>query len=458
MNGQVGHPRPAASSAAPSRASVVVPAIAVLLAAVLLVGIALATLGSDTASARTELAEGAGVTATLADGSTTRLAVGDEVPPGATVTAPDGAVLRTRDRDVLLSAGGELTVVDGARQELEAGHLMVDARRGPGVAVETQAAVVTTPEGAVSRVEPGPLLRVGAFAGDPLQVRPVGRRATAEVEALFQVQVAVAGLPSRATPLALTRDALERRLAPDLVAADRALTDLGRTLDSGGEQGPAVLSALRAALPVVAAADPLVRPAAAGSPAAPAVPRSEPALAFLLAAAPAGEAPALLPDDARLADRYTRTRDLRAAGGSWGVVARLVDSSVPAVSGLLDRLLAPLVVVAGGGAPAPSDVLALLLPPAAPPAAGAGSTGQAPPAGGAPPPSDDDTEGPADPPPPSDPPPTDDPVGTVVETVEVVVDTVVGLLPDPPEPLPPVPPVPPLPDEEPALVDGLLAD
>src|SRR5688500_16807733 len=236
MSGQVGHARPTASP-------LVVPGIAVLLAAVLLAGIALAALRSATADAATELVEGSGVRATLADGSAVALEVGDEVPRGATLMAGgDAVVLRTRDRDVLLASGSRLTVVDGARQVLRDGLLMVDARRGPGLTVETAAADVHTPDGAVSRIEPGALLRVGAFSGDALDVRPAGRSAHSEVQALHQVQVPVGGLPAQPTPLALTGDAYERRVAATLVSDDRVLNDLGRTFDSAGDQGPAVVA------------------------------------------------------------------------------------------------------------------------------------------------------------------------------------------------------------------------
>jgi hypothetical protein len=473
MSGQVGHARRDVASA-------VIPGIALLLAVVLLTGVLVAALRPDTASAETALAEGEGVTLTRADGSVQELAIGDEVPRGATASAgPDGAVLRTRDRDVLLGGEAAVTVVDGASQVLRAGFVMVDARRGPGVSIETAAAVVTTPDGAVSRIEPGALLRVGAFAGDAVQVRAAGRRATTELSPLFQVQVPVGGLPAGVAPLALTGDAYERRLAAALVADDRALGDVGRALDSAGEQGPAVLAALRTALPAVAAADPAVLPAAQspGRQAPFAAPPSEAGLAFLLAAARDGE-------QARLADRYTQVRALRADGGSWGVVARLVQTSVPAVGGLLDSLLAPMVLVAGG-APAPADLLGLLTPAPGPtsggtstsPTGGAATPGAPRPSAatsppdepspGAPPPGEPPGEPPAgpppsepppsepppsEPPPPEDPPPTEDPVGTVEEIVEVVLD----MLPDPPAEPQPTPVPAPSPVTRPVLPGPLL--
>jgi hypothetical protein len=112
---------------------------------------------------------------------------------------------------------------------------MVDARRGPGLELATDAALVTTPEGVLSRVEQRALLRVGAFDGSSdrarVQVQPTGRRALTELPRWTQSQVPVGGLPGRVTPLVLTGDRDERRLAPELVADDRALNDLERTLD-----------------------------------------------------------------------------------------------------------------------------------------------------------------------------------------------------------------------------------
>jgi hypothetical protein len=379
------------------------PAVAVGLAFVLLAGIVVAALRPGTASAATVLQRGEGVVAQLADGTSRPLTVGDEVPRGALVVAGrDGAVLRTRDRDTWLGGGSAVTVLDGARQELREGLVMVDARRGPGLLLTTAAAAVTVPDGAVSRVEGGPLLRVGAYDGDPLAVRPVSRRATTPVARDYQVQVPEGGLPGRVTPLVLTPgDAYERALAPMLVAADEALGDIAGRLDTGGEPAAVVRTAADSDVPLGAV------PAGA--------PESERTLAYLLARAAEG------PES--LGARYATVRTLRGDGGSWGVVADLVQADVPQVAALLDTLLAPgqeLLVADELDVP---TLLGLVgVAPAAPGAAG-GQPVAAPPGSSAPPPA-----GPGEPaPPPSDEPPP--PPADVPGLVQTVVDTVIGLLP-----------------------------
>lgn len=408
-----------------------VPAVAVALALVLLLGIAVAALRSPTASAATVLQRGAAVTAELADGTRTTLAEGAEVPRGAVVTpGPDGAVLRTRDRDTWLSGDAVVRVVDGARQELRAGFVMVDARRGPELEVTAPSAVVSAPRGGVTRIADGRLLRVGSYAGEPVTVRAAGRAAAVEVPRSRQVQVPAGGLPGRVTPLVLTPgDAYERALAPDLVSADAALAAVAARLDGDGR--PAVL--------VRTAADADLAGRQTALP--PGAPSSERTLAYLLARA-AGDL-----------GRYGEVRALREDGGSWGVVADLVGARVGDVAGLLDALLAPPAVVLAGE---PVDVAALLgagVPPAAPttaPAPGGDPVAAAPPP--APP------AAPQESPPPQ--PEPEDPGGGPGDVVGEVVATVLGLLPDQPANSTTVPALPgdpaPVPTAPPD--PGLLSD
>lgn len=402
-------------------------AIAVLLAGVLLSAVGVAALRSDTASADTVLQTGPDAVLVLADGGSRPAVEGEKVPPGTTVRAGRaGATLVTRGREVLLGGDTVVTVVDGARQSLERGFVMVEAADAPGLDVRTAAATVTAPEDALVRIETGPLTRIGVLRGNPAQVRPTGRRSTTVVPTFYQVQVPAGGLPGAAGPYVLTPDdRYERELAGDLVRADADLRALASRLDAGGAAGTVVLASLREAVP----AD---RSSATRAPA------SERALGYLIATASplAGE----------LQARYADVRELRRDGGSWGIVAAIVRASVPGVASALNTLLEPMPapVLAGGPLDA-ENVLGLI---------GADS----PPDGGGQEPADTDdpsapvaprpqpTGGPQPPPPPTSeptqPPAPTDPVTDVVDTV---VDTVLDLVGTPspaPDARPTASPVP----------------
>lgn len=290
--------------------------IAVLLAGVLLSAVGVAALRGSTAAADTVLVAGADAVLELEDGSTRPAVEGERVPRGATVRAGrTGAELDTRGRRVLLGADTAVTVVDGARQVLRGGFVLVDSSDAPGLELQGSAATVTTAEGSLVRVDGGSLTRVGVLRGGAADVRAAGRRASAEVPTYYQVQVATGGLPGSTTPFVLTPgDAYERRLAGDLVGADEDLTALGSRLDAGGEAGRVVLAAVTEELTDRSA------------PEAP--------LAFLVASAARA-------DDDDLPARFAKVSRLRAEGGSWGVVAAIVSAPVGGVSAALDALLDP---------------------------------------------------------------------------------------------------------------------
>jgi hypothetical protein len=382
-----------------------VTAVAALLACVLLSAVGVAALRSDTASADTVLQRGEDVRLVLEDGTSRTASEGDRVPPGATVTAGvTGAELATRDRVVHLGGDTSVTVLDGARQVLRSGFVLVDAPgRAPGVELQTASGTVTTAQGSLVRVDGGSLVRVGVLRGDAAAVRAAGRRATSDVDAYFQVQVPQGGLPGARSPFVLTPgDAYERVLAADLVRADEDLTALASRLDADGAVGRVVMTALRADVP----GDPAP---AAGAPG------SESALGFLIARAS--------DDDAPVAERYRTVRGYRSEGGSWGVVAAIVDAEVDRVSAALGALLDPgtVPVLASG----PLDVGTLLDP----------SEPQAPAGSG---PSPDRPAAPADP---------------VEEVVEEVVDTVLDMV----SPSPSVPPVLSVPVQAPVLAPTPVA-
>ena len=289
--------------------------ISVLLAGVLLSAVGVAALRGSTAAADTVLARGADALLELADGSTRPAVEGAKVPRGATVRAGrTGAELDTRGRRVHLGADTAVTVVDGARQVLRTGFVLVDSSDAPGLELQGAAATVTTADGSLVRVDGGALTRVGVLRGDAAVVRATGRRASVELPTYYQVQVTTGGLPGSTTPFVLTPgDTIERRLASDLVGADEDLNALGSRLDAGGEAGRVVLAAVTEQL------------ADRTGPEAP--------LTYLVAsAARTGGA---------LPDRFGEVAALRAEGGSWGVVAAIVAAPVSGVSAALDALLAP---------------------------------------------------------------------------------------------------------------------
>lgn len=403
-------------------------AVAALASIVLLSAVGVAAFRSDTAGAQTVLLRGTDAILTLAGGERRAAVEGEAVPVGATVLAGrGGAVLATAQREVHLYPATDVTVLDGLRQVLGAGSVIIDASAAPGMDLATTAAAVTARDGALVRVDGGPLTRVGVLrTGDADQsgaeVRATGRRAPTQVEQYYQVQVANGGLPGSTTPLLLTGDDYELALARDLVLADRMLNDIGRRLVGTGIEGGVVLAALRTAVPNVGVT-------AANSP------DTERALGYLVATAAraAGRSEA---------ERFDRVRELRSAGGSWGVVAALVDATVDGVGARLEQLLAPsALVLAVQQEPVPAPNLFSFDPPAAAPSPQSTSQASAPPAATAPAPAP--TRGgtsspprgprPAPAPVPAAPrvpgaPVVGPVVGPVVDVVQEVVDSVLRLV------------------------------
>ncbi len=306
--------------------SVGVVALGALSAAVLLSAVGVAAFRDVTAGVDTVLQRGPDAVLVMSDGRRRPAVQGETVPGGATVEAGrSGAVLATADREVHLYPAASVTVLDGVRQVLTAGSVIVDASDAPGLDLDTAAAAVSTRDGALVRVDGGPLTRIGVLStrgggsGTGADVRATGRRAATEVSEYYQVQVATGALPGATTPLLLTGDDYELALARDLVLADRTLNQIRRTLVGTAVEGRAVLTALRSAVPD-----------GAGSPSS--VPDTERALAFLVASSTSGGSQS---------ERFARVSELRSAGGSWGVVAAIVGATVDAVGAQLARLLAP---------------------------------------------------------------------------------------------------------------------
>jgi hypothetical protein len=300
-------------------------------------GVGLVGCSPSSAAATTVLRGVIGTTVIHADGTTTGGVSGLHVHPGDVVrTAVGGrAELVTRGRVVYVGSQAALQVLDGVHQQLRHGAVVVDAQRGPGLDLQVAGLDVSAPAGAAVRAERSVMVRVGALAGRADVASGTGRTLT--VSALHQAMVSGDALPDDTTPLQLTDDDGEAHAVPDLVRDDQTLIGLARGLDSVGGSTAAVVSASWHGVLTPA-------PRGAG--------RSERLLPAIIAAAGSR---------AGVDDRYHRAVDLRQAGGSWGVVARLVGvraSGAVAALAAFERTQPPgqvgsvaaVLAVAGGGA------------------------------------------------------------------------------------------------------------
>ena len=390
------------------------PLVAVTAVGGVLAALTLAAWSPDVAAASTVVSLATAAQIQLPSGVLQVAHAGDAVPRGARLrTGTDGqATLVTLGRVTYVGAASVLKVIDGARQELTDGSAMVDTRRAPGLALRTDAAGVTITKGSVVRIERGAMLRVADFTGSS-SIVPTGRRASTTIAALWQVQIASGALPGPVTALALTGDRWERALMGDLTSEDADLTNLAAGLDGPGPAGATVWSAVWAALPAGLRSGETLPLGA---------PRSEHTLAYVMAVAARSGS---------LSDRFARVRALRTSGGSWAVVARLVDAPVVAIEGVLGGLLDP--TSAAGISLASHPEGGALLGFAAPvggsstsgPASGGGQPGGTPTADGG-------SATPSAAPLPGLPPvPIPMPTATPSTPAQQVVDTVVALLPTP---------------------------
>jgi hypothetical protein len=267
---------------------------------------------SSVAAATTTLHQPVAVTVVHRDGAVLPGVEGLKLQAGDVVRTGVGgrASLVTQSRTVYVGSQAGVQVIDGARQALRSGAVVVDAQHGPGLDMSVASLLVTAPGGSAVRAERSVTVRVGALAGSAQVSSSTGRQVT--IPALHQTMVGGDALPDSSTPLRLTDDAGEARAVPDLVRDDRALTDLARGIDSTGNSTAKVVSA--------SWHRPLTAPVGAG--------HSERVLPAVIAAAG--------PHDGAL-DRFRTAKHLRAAGGSWGVIARLVGVRA---SGVLAALAA----------------------------------------------------------------------------------------------------------------------
>lgn len=275
----------------------------------------------DAASADTYVSAVTRAVIALPDGSEKPAKIGALVPHGAQVRTGQGggARLTTSGRDVYVGALSSVRVLDGVREVLDKGLVMVDTRSGPRLSLRTKAGTVAAPSGALVRVEQNiATLRVAVYDGASA-VTAADRRATTSVPTLHQVRVPYGGVPLPTTALALTvqdgsYDPWEQRLASNLVQADIDLNGFASGLNGG--DGLAVLRAVSVSFSTVLL---------------PGRTRGEQALAVAVA------------QKARLHkaldDNLAEVEKDRGDGGSWGVVAAIVRARVTDVTGVLSTTL-----------------------------------------------------------------------------------------------------------------------
>ena len=288
-----------------------------LVAVTLVAGMSLTGCGESVASATTTLRgllPGAAVTVVHPSGQEIAGVDGLRLHRGDVVRTGPGAraILVTRDRRVYEGADAAVQILDGARQSLRQGSVVVDAVRGPGLQLSVAALTVDTPAGSATRAERAVTLRIGALAGSTQVASDTGRQL--RLGSLNQIVVGGDALPDAPTPLRLTDDYGEAHAAPALVRDDEALVGLADGIDATGA-GTAKI--------VTASWNRPLDKAPAG------LARSEQLLPVVIAAA-AHARDALA--------RYHSALDLRMAGGSWGVVAHRLGTDSDAVLAALDRL------------------------------------------------------------------------------------------------------------------------
>lgn len=369
---------------------------------VLLAGTTAAVVGfRDPADAATVVTSASRALVVLPSGEQHAAVVGERLPAGAVLrTAPQGgARLTASGRDVYVGAVSAVRVLDGVREALEQGQLLVDSRDGAPLRVDVDGGRVLVAQDSLLRVERAQVLRVGVYSG-AAAVGAAGRQVTTRVTALNQVTQQYGALPAAPTALYLVKDAWEKRFAADLVSNDVQLERLHDGLQ--GADGTVVLASastdlLDAATDTAATTD-----------------QGERALSIALAQVGGLSNPV---------GNLATVRTARTEGGSWGVVAAIVRARVNDVTGLLSASLdTPDQPAQAGGDPSLGPLVPGLSPTPAP--TDDGTATRTPPT----------TRPPATRPPTPDPTPSASP-----GTVQQLIDTITKLLPTPPPTVAPPP-------------------
>jgi hypothetical protein len=328
-------------------------------------------------------------------GSTRVAEAGDRLFRGDVImTGPHGsAQVITRQRTTFLAGPGALVVVDGERQQLRSGTVVVDALDGPGLDLDLTGTLVTIPRGSAIEAARGASTRVGALAGPAELASSVGRRLA--LPALEQVVLSGDAVPGATTPLHLTDSAEEARVVPRLIADDIALKTLARGIDTTGRSTAHIVETSWTGV-----SQPIPNRAK----------RSERVLPVLIADSTRGGS---------AQQRYNNAVAWRAQGGSWGVVLHLLSGRAAAVEatlaalqrtgqspGQIGTVQPPTIVAAAPTGPRPFQT-----PPVNP-------GGTKPPGSGSHQPTTTPTTS-----------PPDNLLGGLVATVQNVIDGVLGLLP-----------------------------
>src|SRR3954466_1540489 len=127
-------------------------------AAIAAVGVVAATTitgcSSSLASATTVLTGVTGASVVHKDGSIAAAVNGLRLRPGDVVRTDTGgrAELVTRSRHVYVGSLASVQLLDGARQQLRHGAMVVDAQHGDALGVEVAGLQVATPQGAAARI------------------------------------------------------------------------------------------------------------------------------------------------------------------------------------------------------------------------------------------------------------------------------------------------------------------
>lgn len=298
------------------------------LAVLLASSITVVVKGQDPASADTFVTNVTRAVVHLPNGVEQPAKIGARLPRGAVLrTGPGGgARLTTEGRDVYVGALSTVQVLDGVRQVLQRGQLMIDTHDGPAMTLTTtvgdgataSAGTVSAPRGALARVEENvATLRLAVYRGSA-RIRAAGRRASSVVRAYYQARVPYGGVPEPATALALTvrngvYDTWEQLLVTDLVHADIDLNSLASGLN--GPDGQSVLTAAPVALRSFGLLG-----------------QTQGEQALAVAVAQKGRL------HSSVGDNLIEVERDRGEGGSWGVVAAIVRAPVSDVTSVLSTL------------------------------------------------------------------------------------------------------------------------